>query len=341
MRYLLIKSRKYFSLLKALVIRFRFLHILSNFISFKIKKAKIWGYPSLVQIEPTNRCNLHCQLCPTGQNLLTRPLVDMKFEQFKSIIDKLKNHIIYLVLYVVGEPLLNNDILKMVKYARTNNIYVRFSTNVTDSCFKNGRDYKKVMDSGINELIISLDCLDKDSYREYKGYDGFDQVIKNIKGMMKERGRRLSPFVHLQLIVTRDNENGLDKFINLGKELGVDSISFKTVCINLYGFRNKQNYLPINRKYVRKVYLEDDKTSCYKPWISTTVLSDGSVVPCCFDMNADIKLGNILEEDFAGLWNSIEYVKFRNQILKDINGISLCRGCPGKNIPQNFLKSFK
>jgi radical SAM protein with 4Fe4S-binding SPASM domain len=197
------------------------------------------------------------------------------------------------------------------------------------------------MDSGIDELIIALDCLDKDSYREYKGYDGFDQVVKNIKGMVQERGKRLFPFIHLQLIVTRDNENSLDKFINLGKELGADSISFKTVCINLYGFKDKQNYLPTNKRYIRKVYLEDNKASCYKPWISTAILSDGSIVPCCFDMNADIKLGNIFAEDFFDLWNGINYFKFRKQVLKDINSISLCQDCPGKNIPQNFIRSLK
>ena len=129
--------------------------------------------------------------------------------------------------------------------------------------------------------------------------------------------------------------------MKLGKEFKVDSISFKTVCINLYGFKDKQDYLPSQKKYIRKVYLGGNGLSCCKPWISTTILSDGSVVPCCFDMNADMKIGNMFEDDFSKIWNSADSLKFRAKILEDINSIGLCRGCPGKSIPQNFIKPFK
>lgn len=339
MRYLLIRLRRYLSFVKSLFFKFRILHLLFGFISFRIKAAKSWGYPGLVQIEPTNICNLSCKLCPTGQRLLPRPPADMTFKQFKAVIDSLGRYMSYLILYVAGEPLLNKEIFRMTRYAKAKNIYIRFSTNATKDCFKDGRDIRELINSGIDELIIALDCLDRESYKEYKGDDGFDEVAERIHRIIEERGRRLSPFVNLQLIVTSQNEDRLPEFMALGKRLKVDNVLLKTVCVNLYGFKDKQAYLPAQEKYIRKVYLSNNTASCCRPWISTTVLSDGSVVPCCFDMSASMKFGNIFfEEDFRKIWKGSNYAQFRAKIAEDTTRIGLCKDCPGKNIPQNFIK---
>ena len=45
------------------------------------------GYPYVLQIEPTNLCNLLCPLCPAGKKELQRPLRHMSLREFQSLTD--------------------------------------------------------------------------------------------------------------------------------------------------------------------------------------------------------------------------------------------------------------
>ena len=47
--------------------------------------------PSYLLIEPVNFCNLHCPTCPTGSGRIQRPKRVMSFEEFKSIIDQVRD----------------------------------------------------------------------------------------------------------------------------------------------------------------------------------------------------------------------------------------------------------
>jgi len=37
------------------------------------------------------------------------------------------------------------------------------------------------------------------------------------------------------------------------------------------------------------------------------ILADGSVVPCCYDFDASMAVGNAFQESFTSLWNSAAY----------------------------------
>ena len=42
---------------------------------------------------------------------------------------------------------------------------------------------------------------------------------------------------------------------------------------------------------------------CNAVYSSAGILWDGTVVPCCFDFNGAIPLGNVKEKDFLDIWN--------------------------------------
>ena len=50
------------------------------------------GLPTIVKIETTNACNTFCQLCPTGNSLLSRAKGLMDPDEFKRIVDQVKKH---------------------------------------------------------------------------------------------------------------------------------------------------------------------------------------------------------------------------------------------------------
>jgi len=83
-----------------------------------LKNSRVFTYPPKVTICPGNVCNLRCALCPTGQNDKRRNQGLMNFDLFRKIIDECGPYIYELSLFNWGEPLLNKEIFKMIRYAK-------------------------------------------------------------------------------------------------------------------------------------------------------------------------------------------------------------------------------
>jgi radical SAM protein with 4Fe4S-binding SPASM domain len=53
---------------------------------------------------------------------------------------------------------------------------------------------------------------------------------------------------------------------------------------------------------------------CYEGWMHAVIAPDGDVAPCCYCEGE--KLGNIVEQDFAAIWNGPRYVDLRRRMLE-------------------------
>jgi radical SAM protein with 4Fe4S-binding SPASM domain len=54
---------------------------------------------------------------------------------------------------------------------------------------------------------------------------------------------------------------------------------------------------------------------------------DGLVVPCCFDKDADYRLGDLKKESFKEVWSSEAYRSFRKKLLSGRKNIDICANC--------------
>ena len=326
---------KYLALAGVLFYKKRLLNIIFILYSCLIRKNKILGLPFFLQVEPTNRCNLNCRLCLTGYEKLNRPKRDMAFDEFAKIIDQLEGSVFYLVLYNLGEPLLNSQIYQMISYAKKKRIFVRLHTN---GDFKDKKHIGSIINCGVDELTVSLDCATPQAYLKHKKSDTFENVIDNIGSIIRERGRRCRPFINIQLLLTRDNENEISRFKSLVGRLKADKGLIKKVRVDFPGVQPDAAFLPLDARYIRKIYKDGyRKKRCFRPWVSTVVLCDNSVTPCCFDMQAEHKFGSMDNSDFRQIWVSRGYAEFRQQALSDINKIPLCRQCSAIDFFDNFL----
>jgi radical SAM protein with 4Fe4S-binding SPASM domain len=52
---------------------------------------------------------------------------------------------------------------------------------------------------------------------------------------------------------------------------------------------------------------------CYEGWMHTVIAPDGTVAPCCYCEGT--RLGNVVDEDFAAIWNGERYADFRRRSL--------------------------
>jgi radical SAM protein with 4Fe4S-binding SPASM domain len=292
-----------------------------------------WGYPISVSFEPTTSCNLRCPECPSGLREFTRPTGMLQKDFFRQTIDEIYKELLYLIFYFQGEPYLNKDFLEMVKYAHDKGIYTATSTNAHYLSDENAR---KTVESGLDRLIISIDGTTQDVYRQYRVGGHLDKVLEGTRNIIKWKKELKSktPFVFFQFLVVKPNEHQIEEIKQLGKEMGVDQVRFKTA--QVYDYENDPHQLiPTIDKYSRYKIGKDGtmKTKsgmgnhCWKLWHANVITWDGLVVPCCFDKDAMHQLGNLKMQSFKKVWNNENYKQFRKELMTSRKNIDICANC--------------
>jgi len=308
--------------------------VLSSYYLSKWRGKPIqWGYPISISFEPTTSCNLRCPECPSGLRAFTRPTGMLQKDFFSETIDQLYKELLYLVFYFQGEPYLNPSFLEMVKYASSRKIYTATSTNAH---YLNEANAKRTIESGLDRLIISIDGTTQEVYQQYRIGGQLDKVLEGAKNIVKWKKEMKSktPFIIFQFLVVKPNEHQIEAVKELGKEIGVDAVWFKTA--QVYDYETDPNQLiPTNVKYSR--YKKDDngkvvvknelQNHCWRLWHSPVITWDGLVVPCCFDKDAQHQLGDLKGKPFKEIWNNDKYAGFRKSIMQSRKNIDICANC--------------
>ena len=308
------------------------LAVSSYLLSGILKKNFVWGLPFILTVEPTNICNLKCPLCVTGNGKMSRKAGLLDFETFKKIIDEMGGTIFYLLLYQQGEPFINKDFLKFVEYAKKNRIFVTTSTNAH---YFNPETAQRTVTSGLDSVIVSIDGSDQESYEIYRVDGNLEKVKKGVRNLVREKIKQNSktPLIYIQFIVMRHNEHQIVEMEKLTEDLGADKLLIKTVQVET--LKEAVEWLPVE-KDLRRYELEGDLLKpkrvgtgpCPRPWTSSLVNWDGSVVPCCFDKNGEHTFGSIQKEnDFDHIWHSEEYANFRTKMLTERSSLDICSNC--------------
>ncbi len=306
---------------------------LSYHYSRLMKKPVQWGMPVSISFEPTTSCNLRCPECPSGMRAFTRPTGMLEKGFFEQTIDDIYKDLLYLIFYFQGEPYLNRSFLDMVKYAHDKGIYTATSTNAH---YLTDENAKKTVESGLDRLIISIDGTTQDVYKQYRVGGNLDKVIQGAKNIVKWKKELNSktPFVFFQFLVVKPNEHQIEEIKQLGKEIGVDQVRFKTA--QVYDYENDpHNLIPTIDKYSRYRIGKDGKMKsksgmgnyCWKLWHANVITFDGLVVPCCFDKDAMHRLGNLKTQSFKEVWNNDNYKQFRTELMKSRANIDICANC--------------
>ncbi len=306
--------------------------LLSFILSGITKKNVVWGVPVIVNIEPTNICNLRCPLCATGSMSMERPYGRMDFATFKKVVDEISDRAIYVTLYHQGEPYLHKQFNQFVAYAKQKKLYVTTSTNAH---FFDTKLAEEVVRSGIDSMIVSVDGASQETYSHYRRGGSLDTVLHGIRNLVAAK-RRLgsnTPYLFMQFLVMRHNEHEIPAMKELAKELEVDRLLIKTT--QVMTAEEARIWLPKDGRYRRYHVDGDDFTVkhggqgvCPRPWLTTLVDWNGKVVPCCFDKNGHHTMGDMNSSPtFTEIWRTPAYEDFRYRMLNDRKSIDICKNC--------------
>ncbi|MBL4706982.1 MAG: SPASM domain-containing protein [Flavobacteriales bacterium] len=290
------------------------------------------GKPLAIAIEPTTACNLGCPECPSGLKQFTRPTGNLKEAFYKKVIDQVWKETFYLTFYFQGEPYINPKFLDMVKYANDKKMYTTTSTNAH---FLTEENAKRTIESGLDRLIISVDGTTQETYENYRKGGKLEKVLEGTKSIVKWKKAMKSktPHIIFQFLVVKPNEHQIDEVYQLAKEYGVNEVKLKTA--QVYDFEDGNELIPDNDKYSRYRMLSNGKyeiknsleNNCWKLWHSCVITWDGKVIPCCFDKDANHRLGELEKNDFESIWFSENYNQFRKQLFKGRENIDICKNC--------------
>jgi radical SAM protein with 4Fe4S-binding SPASM domain len=288
-------------------------------------------YPPVFMIEPTNTCNGLCPLCPVGAKIDTRRKGHFRYDDFVVLVDEIRDFAKVIIMNFAGEPLLNPQIGKLVAYAESNGIRTVIGTNGTLE------KSEELVTAGVSEILFSLDGATEESYRQYRTYrdgTGYATVIDNLRKIVeKKRELRVEkPDIILQFVVFKHNEHEIGEIMKLGKDIGVDGIDFKPVCINDF-FES-----PLN-EMIEKFQPKEWEAYRYKsggpvlkpPWCSfsfheTEILWNGDVTTCCYDYDGNHVVGNVFSDGgFRKVWKSKKYRDIRRKIVKQ--ELKICNVC--------------
>lgn len=304
----------------------------SYYLSRLLQKPIQWGVPFSISIEPTTACNLRCPECPSGLRAFSRPTGNLRSDFFRKTIDDLHRDLSFLIFYFQGEPYINPDFLDMVQYASQRGIYTITSTN---GHFLNEENARKTIESGLDRLIISVDGSTQEVYEQYRKSGKLEVVLQGARNVVKWKKKLKSKTPHLifQFLVVRPNEHQIPEIYQLAEEIGIDEVRLKTA--QIYDYAQGNPLIPNQDRYSRYRRQADGSyriknqllNHCWKLWHACVITWDGVVVPCCFDKDAQYRMGNLQEQSLREVWQQQPYREFRQQLMKGRDKIDICTNC--------------
>jgi MoaA/NifB/PqqE/SkfB family radical SAM enzyme len=288
--------------------------------------------PEKIGIEINNSCNHKCYFCPNPTMERSRSVMDdamvmrVTREAFEAGIRQIS-------FYSGGEPFLNKNLAKYVRYAKDLGFsYVYLSSNggkVVSSRIQ------AVIDAGLDSIKFSVNAGDRDTYALVHGHDEFDDVIENIEFVARyrqETNKSLRLFVSFV-----DTPLSHDTFPALKERIGhlVDEVVIYPFVVIGTPLKKRTEKDGTERPFIG--YEATDRSEdwnqtrlklpCYQLWSYLNVTMEGYLSACCSDYNNDLVVGNLHDMSLMDAWHSEEFQEFRRRhIHRDVRG-TLCEGC--------------
>ena len=119
--------------------------------------------------------------------------------------------------------MLRKDIFELVKHVKSKRILAQVSTNGILLAEKSNA--KKLVDSGVDVITVSLDCMDQGIYKKIRGVDRFNDTIQGIKNIVELKHKHKKTLnLNVNLVISDLNIDNMLEIITFIKKLGVEDL---------------------------------------------------------------------------------------------------------------------
>lgn len=264
----------------------------------------------VVRLDTNYVCNLKCRMCYfSNPNIEKRK--SMTIELYKKIADDIFRKVHVLYLSCASEPFMTKNFIEYARIARQDyNIpNISFCTN---GMLLNEDKIRRIVDLGVNEVIISVDGATAETYEKIRKGADFNKVIEDIRlfNEIKREKKKYYPNIRLNYLLMKSTVPELEMFFDLIKDYGISSVNFREMIpfhtedpdhyakesildntelykeiVEIINRKSKENSISVVTSIGCQKQVKDCKYrrfECLFPWFALWIDSNGKFKPCAY-----------------------------------------------------------
>ncbi len=293
--------------------------------------------PTLVDFELTYDCNLNCEFCYNTEGekgaKYTKSEEDdkRKLDKRKEVIDEIVNIGVSHLAFTGGEPFLDSQLLDLIEYAKSRDIYISINTNGTLITENLAKILKRLKILGVLITLQGGSALEHDIQTRVKG--SWEKTLLGLK-YLKNEGVNIT----INMTVTKNNFKLVKNVARIANKFNAD-FSISRFITTSKKSKNLELSLP-DLNELKHIIEDMDNIKSLTPIPSCTELGreivsgicTAGLCRCCITPDLHVKpcifsgevIGNLEDKSLKELWLSDKMKKWR---CKDFYH-SECLSCP-------------
>jgi len=312
--------------------------------------------PLYVKIKIMFGCNLKCVMCNHWRETREPPIAMSRYMQILTDLAKLGCRKIHLS---GGEPLLRSQVPELIAHATQLGIRATMTTNGT---LVDKARAKALVEAGLRSVNVSLDSPLRKVHEEVRSVPGAWKKTLHAIQLFHRYAYKGKLTIRINTVVSPLNYKSLAGLPDLVAGLGADELNLIAVddhcgdhlsisrsqiehynqfiaphiaerALALGLIRHESQAYPFGRtsaeiKRARRgeyAYGWYERHPCYAPWTHALIDYNGLVYVCCMTREQMSPLGDLKNQDFREVWESLNYKQVRNQMHPP--QLKACRRC--------------
>lgn len=285
-------------------------------------------------LETTSTCNLMCSFCDLharksefGDRMKPRML--MRYDLFEEIVRQLQAlpfRFKEISMHGVGEPLMNKRIHDMVRAVKGAEVADRVTLS-TNGILMSPDKLEKLVEAGIDEIVVSLDTVDPDRYIELKGRK-MGPLLENIDHALRVLEGHPQVTFMIKCIDPRGiydlQSQDADGVIETYRRAAEHSSNIHIKIVPEFTW-------PVASSEGRPA---EQHSPCEIPFYQMTIHADGKVSCCCLDITHELNVGQIgkggtLSDIIDGdPWRKVK----RTMLSGNLESLPMCLTCNSRSV---------
>ncbi len=338
-----------------------------------VKRVKKWlegkpQNPIKLQFNPTDKCNLGCIFCWQRDSFRVNYKNELSKERYIQLIKEAADiDIKSIEITGGGEPLCREETtLTLMEETKKQDI---FGSLITNGTLFNKDNIKKIVKTGWDEIIFSLDSPFEKTHDYLRAVEGsFNKVVRAIElfNLYKEK----KPKLCIHSVLCNKNYNQIPDMFMLAAKINCKNIFFEpivtvtvgtkiadTLKLNAKQKKELPKYIKKAKKIAGKFGIENNLESlqteiigkinemdsliikdiqnnlpaCFEPWYHMIVRPNGRTGPCCmFDYSQEYLHEKTLQE----IWYGKFFDRIRERLI-DGKLLNYCSQCNPSQVVSN------
>ncbi len=308
--------------------------------------------PKWIAWEITRRCNLKCVHCRSSSELNVVGHPDFSLAEAKRVLDDIASYASPVMVLSGGEPLLRPDVFEIAQYGTDKGLRMCLATNGT---MVNQETCRKIKDSGIKMVSLSLDGASAEVHDNFRNMPGAFEATTGAARLFKEHDikflvnssftkrnqkeiGKLYPFVKglgatawymFMIVPTGRGENIMDELVSMEDyegflewhyemEKNESELLVRPTCAPSYYRVVLQKAKAQGDDFKRRTlqFSTGGSKGCLAGQLIVLIDVDGEVLPCSY---FPVAAGNIRQQSFKDIWEN-------SKLFKDLRDFKAYKG---------------